>query len=60
MPESQPDDRLGRVAPAVVDEFVAGGRPERVLDPGVQVGERPEDVLSGQTFGDRLGHGGRR
>ena len=53
----QADDRLGRVSLALVDEFVAGRRAEGVVDPGVQVGQRPEDVFLRQTCGDRLRHG---
>jgi hypothetical protein len=60
--KGQPDDRLGRVTFAVMDEFVTRGCPERVLDPGVQVGERLENVLSGEALRDGLRHGvrGRR
>ena len=39
-----------------MDEFVAGGRPEGVLEPGIQIGERPQDVLTGKALGDDLGH----
>jgi len=31
-----------------------------VISSGIEVGEVLEDVLSCQTFGDRLGHGGGR
>ncbi len=50
------DDRLGSVALAVVDKFVAGRLAEGVVDPGVQVRQRAEDVFLRQTCGDRLRH----
>jgi hypothetical protein len=56
-PAGQPDDRLGRVPLALVDQLVAGRRPEGMLDPCVQVGQRLEDAFPGQALGDRLGHG---
>jgi hypothetical protein len=27
-----------------------------MLEPGIQVGERPQDVLTGKALGDDLGH----
>jgi hypothetical protein len=39
----------------VVDQLIAGRRSERVLDPGVQVGERLEHGGTGQVwYGERL------
>jgi hypothetical protein len=56
MPERHPDDGLRRISFALMDEFVARGCPEGVVDPGIQVGERPQDVLTGKALGDDLGH----
>jgi hypothetical protein len=47
---------LGAIATALVDQLVAGGCPELMLDPGVEVGERLEDALAAQSPGYRLGH----
>ena len=53
--EGEPDHGLGRVATALVDEFVAGGRAERVVDPGVQVGQGTQDVLRRQSLSGSIG-----
>ena len=55
--EGEPDHRLGRVATALVDEFVAGGLAKRVVHPGVEVGQGTEDVFRRYAFRDRLRHG---
>lgn len=40
-----------------VDDFVAGWLSEWMLNSRVQIGDGLEDVIVGQTFGNRLGHG---
>ena len=57
VPVGDPHDGLGGVTLALVDKFAAGGLAERILDPGIKVGQSLEYVFTGQTFGDRLGHG---
>src|SRR5215218_405068 len=41
----------------VVDQLVALVRTEGVLDAGVQLGRREQDVVRDQTLGDGSGHG---
>ena len=55
MKVGEADDRLGRLAFAILDEFIARGCPEWMIELGVQVGECLEDVLPRQALGDQLG-----
>jgi hypothetical protein len=53
---SQTDDTLRRVPFLLVDDFVLGRLPERVIKGAVEVA-RASDVVGGQAAGDRLRHG---
>jgi hypothetical protein len=46
----QPDDRLGRVAPASVGRLVTRRRAAGLHDPRVQVGQRLEEAFPGQAL----------
>src|SRR5262249_33354921 len=50
------DHGLGRVTLAVVDEFVPGGRAERMLGARGEVGESAEDMLARESRRDGFGH----
>jgi hypothetical protein len=50
----QADDRLRGVAATLVDQLIADRQSERVLDPGVQIGERLEHGCTGQALRNRL------
>jgi hypothetical protein len=54
----QPNDGLRGVSLVAVNEFVAGGSAEGMVDAAVQVAQRLEDVLLLQTWRYRLRHGG--
>ncbi|HKI20398.1 MAG TPA: hypothetical protein VKA15_21090 [Isosphaeraceae bacterium] len=57
MPEGEPDHRLGRVALPLADELVGGRRAERMLDPGVEIGQGERDNRRGKALRDGLRQG---
>ena len=58
MAERDADISLRCVSFFAVNEFVPGWLTEWMFNSRVQVGDGHEDVVVGQTFGNRLGHPG--
>ena len=57
VPASDADGGLWRVVLALMHQLVARGLAEGMLDSSIKVGQGLQDVLSRQTFGNRLWHG---
>ena len=57
MGEREPDDGLGRIPLALVEQFVLGGIAKIVLGAGVEVSQRTKDVVACQPRRNGLRHG---